>query len=152
MTATVENPAESVGSTGTGRVVRVIGPVVDVEFSADEMPEIYNALHVDITLGDETHELTLEVEQHIGDDVIRAISLEPTDGLVRGAEVTDTGAPISVPVGAGLLGRIINVIGEPVDEAGPVTGEASRSSTCSPRTCEAARSACSAGRAWARPC
>src|ERR1700749_2729658 len=98
MTATVENAAETAG-TSTGRVARVTGPVVDVEFPAEAMPEIYFALHVDITYGGETHTLTLEVEQHIGDNMVRAISLEPTDGLVRGAEVTNTGAPISVPVG-----------------------------------------------------
>src|SRR5215469_18013837 len=100
MTAIVDNPAES-GATaaGTGRVARVIGPVVDVEFPSEQMPEIYYALNVDVTIGGETHTLTLEVEQHIGDNMVRAISLEPTDGLVRGAEVTDTGAPIEVPVG-----------------------------------------------------
>ena len=116
MTATVENPADSgVGTPGTGRVVRVIGPVVDVEFSSEQMPEIYNALHVDITLGEETRQLTLEVEQHIGDDVVRAISMEPTDGLVRGAEVTDTGSPIEVPVGEVTKGHVFNALGESLD-------------------------------------
>jgi F-type H+-transporting ATPase subunit beta len=114
MTATVENPAES-GTTGTGRVARVIGPVVDVEFPAEQMPEIYFALQVDITLGDVTRTLTLEVEQHIGDNMVRAISLEPTDGLIRGAEVTDTGAPIEVPVGDVAKGHVFNVLGEPLD-------------------------------------
>ena len=97
MTATVENPAESgAAATGTGRVARVIGPVVDVEFPAEQMPEIYYALHVDIAFageGETAKTLTLEVEQHIGDNMIRAIALEPTDGLVRGAEVINTGAP-----------------------------------------------------------
>jgi F-type H+/Na+-transporting ATPase subunit beta len=111
MTATVENEA----ATGTGRVSRVIGPVVDVEFPADAMPEIYYALHVDVTLGGETHTLTLEVEQHIGDNVVRAISLEPTDGLVRGSEVISTGAPISVPVGDVTKGHVFNVLGETLD-------------------------------------
>ena len=116
MTATVENPADSgAGTPGTGRVVRVIGPVVDVEFSSEQMPEIYNALHVDITLGVETRHLTLEVEQHIGDDVVRAISMEPTDGLVRGAEVTDTGSPIEVPVGEVTKGHVFNALGESLD-------------------------------------
>ena len=116
MTATVENPAESdAGTPGTGRVARVIGPVVDVEFSADHMPEIYNALHVDIILGDETRQLTLEVEQHIGDDVVRTVSLEPTDGLVRGAEVTDTGGPITVPVGEVTKGHVFNTLGDSLD-------------------------------------
>jgi F-type H+/Na+-transporting ATPase subunit beta len=113
MTATVEN-AEKTG-TGSGRVVRVIGPVVDVEFPADAMPEIYFALHVDITYGDDTRTLTLEVEQHIGDNVVRAISLQATDGLVRGAEVTSTGGPISVPVGDVTKGHVFNVLGEPLD-------------------------------------
>ncbi len=111
MTATVENET----ATGTGRVARVIGPVVDVEFPAEAMPEIYYALHVDITYGGETRTLTLEVEQHIGDNMVRAISLEPTDGLVRGAEVTSTGAPISVPVGDVTKGHVFNVLGDPLD-------------------------------------
>ena len=103
MSATVETTAASgsAGPAATGRVARVIGPVVDVEFATEEMPEIYNALHVDVTLGDTTRMLTLEVAQHLGDDTVRAISMEPTDGLIRGAAVTDTGGPISVPVGRG---------------------------------------------------
>jgi F-type H+/Na+-transporting ATPase subunit beta len=111
MTATVEN--ETV--TGTGRVARVIGPVVDVEFPAEAMPEIYFALKVDATIAGTTRTLTLEVEQHIGDNIVRAISLEPTDGLVRGAEVTSTGAPISVPVGDVTKGHVFNVLGDPLD-------------------------------------
>src|SRR6202021_2943385 len=113
MTATVEN-AEATG-TATGRVARVIGPVVDVEFPAEAMPEIYFALHVDITYGGNTRTLTLEVEQHLGDNLVRAISLEATDGLVRGAEVTNTGAPISVPVGDVTKGHVFNVLGDPLD-------------------------------------
>src|ERR1700677_1386188 len=113
MTATVEN-AEATG-TATGRVARVIGPVVDVEFPAEAMPEIYFALHVDITYGGTTRTLTLEVEQHLGDNLVRAVSLEATDGLVRGAEVTNTGAPISVPVGDVTRGQVFNVLGEPLD-------------------------------------
>src|ERR1700757_4370013 len=111
MTATVEN--ETV--TGTGRVARVIGPVVDVEFPAEAMPEIYFALHVDATIAGNTRTLTLEVEQHIGDNVVRAISLEPTDGLVRGAEVINTGAPIEVPVGDVTKGHVWNALGAPLD-------------------------------------
>ena len=85
MTATVENTAESgEAAVGAGRVARVIGPVVDVEFPAEHMPEIYYALHVDVTIGDTSRTLTLEVEQHIGDNIVRAISMQPTDGLVRG--------------------------------------------------------------------
>src|SRR6202044_1091608 len=114
MTATEENAAETAG-TSAGRVARVIGPVVDVEFPAEAMPEIYFALHVDITLGGDTRTLTLEVEQHIGDDIVRAISMQPTDGLVRGAEVTNTGAPIEVPVGDVTKGHVFNVLGDSLD-------------------------------------
>ncbi len=98
--------------TGVGRVVRVIGPVVDVEFPRDAMPEIFNALKVDVTLAEGTKTLTLEVSQHIGDNVIRAISMQQTDGMVRGATVTDTGASISVPVGDATKGHVFNVIGD----------------------------------------
>ncbi len=116
MTATVTSPAHSgAATTGTGRVARVIGPVVDVEFPAEQMPEIYFALHVDVTIGDATRTLTLEVEQHIGDNMVRAISLQPTDGLIRGAEVVSTGAPIEVPVGDVTKGHVFNVLGEPLD-------------------------------------
>src|SRR5487761_432353 len=111
MTATVENET----TTGTGRVARVIGPVVDVEFPAEAMPEIYFALHVNVTLEGVTHQLTLEVEQHIGDNIVRAISLQPTDGLVRGAEVVSTGAPIEVPVGDVTKGHVFNALGESLD-------------------------------------
>jgi F-type H+-transporting ATPase subunit beta len=116
MTATETSPAESgATTTAAGRVARVIGPVVDAEFPAEQMPEIYYALHVDVTFGGETKTLTLEVEQHIGDNMVRAISLEPTDGLVRGAEVFNTGAPIEVPVGDVTKGHVFNVLGEPLD-------------------------------------
>nr|WP_211215975.1 F0F1 ATP synthase subunit beta [Catelliglobosispora koreensis] len=98
--------------TGVGRVVRVIGPVVDVEFPRDAMPEIFNALKTTVTLAEGDKELTLEVSQHIGDNVIRAISMQPTDGMVRGSEVRDTGAAISVPVGDATKGHVFNVIGE----------------------------------------
>src|SRR6202453_2329141 len=108
MTATVEENT-------TGRVARVIGPVVDVEFPADAMPEIYFALNTEVTLGDTTRKLTLEVEQHIGDNVVRAISMQPTDGMVRGAVVTNTGAPIEVPVGDVTKGHVFNALGEPLD-------------------------------------
>src|SRR3954454_16411585 len=97
MMTAVADPTQT--ETGVGRVVRVIGPVVDAEFPRDAMPEIYNALHVDVTLSEGTKTLTLEVAQHLGDNVIRAISMQPTDGLVRGTEVRDTGESITVPVG-----------------------------------------------------
>jgi F-type H+-transporting ATPase subunit beta len=116
MTAPVtENPT----ATGTGRVARVIGPVVDVEFGAEQLPEIYYALHVDVTLGQgedaAKRTLTLEVEQHIGDNMVRAISMQPTDGLTRGAEVINTGAPIEVPVGDVTKGHVFNALGQPLD-------------------------------------
>src|SRR3954462_7317952 len=98
-----------------GRVVRVIGPVVDVEFPPSQLPEINNALTVDVTMGGETTTITCEVAQHIGDSSIRAVALKPTDGLVRGAPVRNTGAPITVPVGEGVLGHVYNVLGEPLD-------------------------------------
>ena len=112
MTATaVENVAEA-GAAGVGRVSRVIGPVVDIEFPADSMPDMYNALEVEVTLGDAKRTLTLEVAQHIGDNLVRAISMQPTDGMVRGAAVTDTGKAISVPVGDITKGHVFNTIGE----------------------------------------
>src|SRR5437867_8749512 len=83
----------------TGRVVRVIGPVVDVEFAPDDLPEINFALTVDRTLEDQVATITCEVAQHLGDSMVRTIALQPTDGLVRGAPVTNTGLPIAVPVG-----------------------------------------------------
>ena len=115
-TATAENEAAVAETTpGVGRIARVTGPVVDIEFPHDSIPEIYNALKTTINFtGDEeeAHEITLEVAQHLGDDIIRAIALKPTDGLVRGQEVRDTGAPISVPVGDVTKGKVFNVTGE----------------------------------------
>jgi F-type H+-transporting ATPase subunit beta len=98
-----------------GRVVRVIGPVVDVEFPPNQLPEINNALTVDVDLGGAVTTITCEVAQHIGDSSIRAIALKPTDGLVRGAPMHNTGQPITVPVGEGVLGHVYNVLGEPLD-------------------------------------
>jgi F-type H+-transporting ATPase subunit beta len=112
MTASVE---ETATATATGRVARVTGAVVDVEFSVDTMPEIYNALKIEVTLGEDKRTLTLEVAQHIGDSMVRAISLQPTDGVVRGAPVLDTGEAISVPVGDGVKGHVFNTIGESLD-------------------------------------
>ena len=117
MTATVENPASGgeAQTAETGRVARITGPVVDVEFATEEMPSIYNALQVDVTLGGETKTLTMEVEQHLGDNTVRAISMQPTDGLVRGAEVTDIGGPLEVPVGDVVKGHVWNVLGQALD-------------------------------------
>ncbi|HET7681111.1 MAG TPA: F0F1 ATP synthase subunit beta [Xanthobacteraceae bacterium] len=105
----------------TGRIAQVIGAVVDVQFEG-ELPAILNALETD----NQGNRLVLEVAQHLGESTVRSIAMDSTEGLVRGQEVSDTGQPIAVPVGPGLLGRIVNVIGEPVDEAGPVTGVARR--------------------------
>ena len=98
-----------------GRVVRVIGPVVDVEFPPNQLPEINNALTVEVTMAGTTTTITCEVAQHIGDSAIRAIALKPTDGLIRGSKVHNTGSPITVPVGEGVLGHVYNVLGEPLD-------------------------------------
>ena len=113
MTTTVEPTAPA--GVATGRVARVIGPVVDVEFPVDAMPEIYNALHVEVAdpaNAGEKKTLTLEVAQHLGDGLVRAISMQPTDGLVRQAPVTDTGAGITVPVGDFTKGKVFNTLGE----------------------------------------
>jgi F-type H+-transporting ATPase subunit beta len=112
MTATATETAVPTGSAGVGRVARVIGPVVDIEFPADATPGIYNALEVDIELAGETHTLILEVAQHIGDNLIRAIAMKPTDGLVRGAAVRDRGEGITVPVGDATLGHVFNATGD----------------------------------------
>jgi F-type H+/Na+-transporting ATPase subunit beta len=103
-----------------GHIVQIIGPVVDVQFPKNAIPAIYNALKIEFTAGEKPTELILEVQQHRGEGLVRAIAMSSTDGLVRGVPVEDTGEPITVPVGEGVLGRIFNVIGEPVDNCGPV--------------------------------
>ncbi|MDX3639496.1 F0F1 ATP synthase subunit beta [Streptomyces sp. MB09-02B] len=120
MTTTVETAA------ATGRVARVIGPVVDVEFPVDAMPEIYNALHVEVAdpaQDGEKKTLTLEVAQHLGDGLVRTISMQPTDGLVRQAPVTDSGASITVPVGDFTKGKVFNTLGEVLNVDEQYTGE-----------------------------
>ncbi len=113
MTATIQtSDTTSKGGVGTGRVARVIGPVVDVEFAAGELPELYNALKTVIELNGEKHTVTFEVAQYLGDNMVRAISMQATDGLVRGTPVDDTGAPISVPVGDITKGHVFNVTGD----------------------------------------
>ena len=108
-------------ATTTGTVVQVIGPVIDADFSnAPEMPKIYDALEMEYDLFGAPAKLTLEVQQHLGDKLVRAIAMSSTEGLKRGMPVKATGAPISVPVGEGVLGRVFNVLGEPVDNRGPV--------------------------------
>jgi len=153
----------------SGKVVEIIGAVVDVQFPRGEMPKVYDALMID------KNGLTLEVEQQLGDGVVRTIAMGSTDGLQRGVDVTNTGKPISVPVGQPTLGRIMDVLGRPIDEKGEVaadehwsihrkppsfeeqsgatevleTGIKVSTSSCPfPR---AARSGCSAAPAWARP-
>ncbi len=113
--------AKTESKTNTGEVVQVIGPVADIKFKDGGVPSIYNALKLD----DEKANIhvTFEVAQHLGDQTVRAVAMSSTDGLRRGMMVTDTGAPISVPVGRAALGRILNVLGEPVDEMGEVKAE-----------------------------
>jgi F-type H+-transporting ATPase subunit beta len=98
-----------------GKVIQVIGPVVDVEFAGGHLPAIYNAVRVSGKAGDEVVDIICEVQQHLGENRVRAVAMKPTDGLQRGMDAVDTGAAISVPVGAGTLGRVLNVLGEPVD-------------------------------------
>jgi F-type H+-transporting ATPase subunit beta len=106
----------------TGKVVQIAGPVVDVEFS-EGLPAIFNALTVDYRVGDTPVHITLEVQQHLGESWVRTISMAGTEGLKRGYAVTDTGGPISVPVGDGVMGRMFDVTGNPVDDRGPVVAE-----------------------------
>jgi F-type H+-transporting ATPase subunit beta len=104
-----------------GRITQVIGPVLDVEFESGKLPPIYNALKItNPALGDEPGNLIVEVAQHLGERTVRCVAMDATEGLVRGIEAIDTGTGISVPVGEATLGRIMNVIGDPVDEAGPI--------------------------------
>jgi F-type H+-transporting ATPase subunit beta len=98
-----------------GKVIQVIGPVVDVEFPSGHLPAIYNAVRVSSQSGNETVDIICEVQQHLGEGRVRMVAMKPTDGLQRGMPAADTGAPITVPVGAGTLGRVLNVLGEPVD-------------------------------------
>jgi len=113
MTATAtETAADTPAEGGVGRVSRIIGPVIDVEFPADAMPSMYNLLTLEVELSGEKKNLNLEVAQYIGDNMVRAISLQPTDGVVRGSAVQDTGGPITVPVGDVTLGHVFNTTGE----------------------------------------
>src|SRR6187455_3252583 len=111
MTATADHTG-----TVTGRVVRVTGPVVDVEFPRGHVPELYSALEVPVEIGEIKRTLTLEIAQHLGDNLVRTISMQPTDGLVRGQEVTDLGRPISVPVGDQVKGHVFNMLGQCLDD------------------------------------
>jgi F-type H+-transporting ATPase subunit beta len=116
MATTDTTEATDATTTATGRIEEIQGVVVEATFPNGELPEIYNA--VTVMRGDDL--LTLEVQQHLGDDRVRCVAMDSTDGLSRGQEVTDTGGPITVPVGEGVLGRIMNVLGEPIDEVGDV--------------------------------
>ena len=109
--------------SNTGKIVQVIGPVVDVDFSAGKLPKIYDALETTADVNGEKSKVVLEVQQDLGEGWVRTVAMSSTEGLRRGGDVTDTGAPISVPVGEAVLGRIFNVSGDPVDEAGPVKTE-----------------------------
>src|SRR5437660_2381135 len=104
------------------KIVQVIGPVVDVEFSG-ALPSIYNALTIDYQVQGQPAKLTLEVEQHLGDNWVRTVAMSSTEGLKRGLDVVDTGNPISMPVGEGVMGRVFNVTGDVVDEQGPVKAD-----------------------------
>jgi len=119
--------ATAVATHNIGKVVQVIGPVLDVEFEAEHLPEIYNALRIDALAPDGSRiDVTAEVQQHIGRNAVRAVAMSTTDAVVRGMDVTDTGAPISVPVGAPALGRILNVLGVPVDNGADIPADALR--------------------------
>ncbi|MDE7316044.1 MAG: F0F1 ATP synthase subunit beta [Mucispirillum sp.] len=108
----------------TGKILQIIGPVVDVQFSTGKLPEIYNALVIEDKA--QKRSVICEVAQHLGEDTVRAVAMASTDGLVRGMEVSNTGKPISVPVGKEVLGRILNVVGEPVDNRGPINTKTTR--------------------------
>src|SRR5712692_7514203 len=137
-TRTKEVPKKPTGETthNVGKVVQVIGPVLDVEFEPEHLPEIYNAVVIDHRGngggggggggGAPPIRLTAEVQQHIGRNQVRAVAMSSTDGVVRGMEVVDTGSAITVPVGKAALGRILNVLGEPVDEGDPIPPDAER--------------------------
>src|SRR5712691_6160810 len=117
-----EDPKHNVG-----KVVQVIGPVLDVEFEPERLPELYNALLIDHPgNGSPPIRLTAEVQQHIGRNQVRAVAMTSTDGVVRGMDAVDTGQAITVPVGQASLGRILNVLGEPVDEGEPIPPDAER--------------------------
>src|SRR5437764_5076123 len=109
----------------TGRVIQISGPAVDVQFAEGQLPPIYEAIRV-VSEGFNVPQpinVILEVQQHLGEGRVRCVSMQPTDGMVRGMVAEDLGGPITIPVGAGVLGRVMNVIGEPVDQQGPITAK-----------------------------
>ncbi len=123
-TKTKETPKKAAAATNFGRVVQVIGPVLDVEFEPEKLPELYNALVIEQP--PPAGRLVAEVQQHIGRNQVRAVAMSSTDGVVRGMRAVDTGRPITVPVGNAALGRILNVLGEPVDEGPPIPPDVER--------------------------
>jgi len=119
--------ATAIETKQIGKVVQVIGPVLDVEFESGHLPELYNALEINATTDSgQQIRVTVEVQQHIGRNQVRAVAMSSTDAVVRGMEVVDTGGPIAVPVGAAALGRILNVLGEPIDNGAPIPADAPR--------------------------
>ncbi|MEO6865910.1 MAG: F0F1 ATP synthase subunit beta [Gemmatimonadaceae bacterium] len=123
MTTAIETETE----THTGKIIQVIGPVLDVEFESEHLPELYNALRIEgKTQAGLPINVTVEVQQHIGRNQVRAVAMSSTDGVERGMDVIDTGSPITIPVGTAALGRILNVIGEPVDNGPPIAADAIR--------------------------
>ena len=119
--------ATTAAPTTVGKIIQVIGPVIDVAFENDHLPELYNAVRVEGTAPDgQVISVTAEVQQHIGRNQVRAVAMSSTDGVTRGMDVVDTGGAITVPVGAPALGRILNVLGEPVDEGAPIPTDALR--------------------------
>ena len=132
-TKTQHEKTKTVGATtpNVGKVIQVIGPVLDVEFEPEHLPELYNALVVDQPGGNGVPPLRLvaEVQQHIGRNQVRAVAMTSTDGVVRGMPAVDTGGPITVPVGKAALGRILNVLGDPVDEGAPIPAPPRRTSS-----------------------
>jgi len=119
--------ATAIETKQVGKVVQVIGPVLDVEFESGHLPELYNALEINATTDSgQQIRVTVEVQQHIGRNQVRAVAMSSTDAVVRGMEVVDTGGPIAVPVGAAALGRILNVLGEPIDNGAPIPADAPR--------------------------
>ncbi|BAH37758.1 MAG TPA: F0F1 ATP synthase subunit beta [Gemmatimonas aurantiaca] len=119
--------ATTAAPTTVGKIVQVIGPVIDVAFETDNLPELYNAVVVNATAPDgQAIKVTAEVQQHIGRNQVRAVAMSSTDGITRGMDVIDTGSPITVPIGAPALGRILNVLGEPVDDGAPIPATAER--------------------------
>ena len=115
--------SEAKNGAAKGKVVQVIGATLDAEFPEGHLPDIFNALEIEFEVGGEKRRLISEVQQHLGGNRVRAVAMASTDGIVRNAEITDTGAPISVPVGEATLGRVFNLLGEPVDKAGPVDAQ-----------------------------